>query len=103
MGIEAGGRVTRFTQTRALEDIDDYTYKSLARVTWYQLHAFLDDEDIQKRGIVILIDFSNSRGSKKTRENHLKLFRTINKSVPFVSLVRTWYLHQNGSRQFGLW
>lgn len=80
--MRVGGRVTRFTQTRVLDDMEDYTYESLARVTWYQLHAVLDDEDVQKRGAVILIDFSNSRGSKKTREHHLKLLRSIDKSIP---------------------
>jgi CRAL/TRIO domain len=71
------------------QDIGAYTTESMARVIWYVLHAALEDETTQKKGVIIVVDLRIVKLSLFDRE----LVRILAGSVQGCIPVRLSGLH----------
>lgn len=62
-----GGRAMVFYNPARLPLDKSYDRKSLVRVFWYILHAVLEDEEVQKNGVVFIVCLTNFKRSQFDR------------------------------------
>jgi hypothetical protein len=82
------GRAVALVQPRNL-DSSKYTRESMVKVTWYMIHAMLEEESAQQKGIVLIIDLS---GSKMTQFD-IPLVKQCGDSVRGILPVRVSAMH----------
>ncbi len=82
------GRAVAFVTPRNL-DSTKYTRESMVRVTWYMIHAMLEDESAQQKGVVFIIDLSGS----KMKHFDIPLVKQCSESIKGILPVRVSALH----------
>lgn len=78
---DGGGRGILFLDP-SLQKPDSYQQASLIRSTWYCIHAVLEDENIQKNGIILLVDLLNARLSQFDRKLSTSMMGCLKGCLP---------------------
>lgn len=82
------GRAISLLQPRKL-DSSKYTRESMVRVTWYMVHAMLEDVSAQQKGIIFIIDLSGT----KVKQFDIPLVRQCGEAVRGILPVRVSAMH----------
>ena len=87
-GTDKQGRAILYGQPCRL-DKSKYTRESMERVVWYMLHALLEDETVQKKGVVFVLDLKGA----ELRHFDIKMVKSCTASIKGVMPLRVSAIH----------